>query len=641
MPIHLFFYRNLLLPMLVAGMVCVAGSVAAQVKKDSLAGVTIRGKHIMTDDTRVNDFATGQKIAPIDSATLQQYRLQNVATLLAQQVPVFVKSYSFNGLATVSFRGASAAQSQVLWNGIPIQNAALGVADVSALPVSFMHKVNVVYGGSGSLLGSGNVGGALLLDSDKPVFDTGYRKLTVSGGAGSFGQYQGALNGAKSWKGWYMAANVFVQTARNNYRFTDETDSMRQMTNASLGSKAATLQAAYRINTANTVGLTVWMQQYDRQIPPALFEAASYKQQQDNSLRMVANWQCVQPKHTIYARSSIIRDNVAYQDQAIQLSTSNTVYQYYQEAGLKRRIGEWGQLLVFSPVQVSWIPGSSDTQMQKRAAIAAAYTTSLLRNKLRVSVQSRAEQINATSVFLPGAGVTLRITDWLRLRANAQRSYRMPTLNELYYFPGGNTSLKPEQGWSEDGGYTVSLKTERLTVYHDLSVFNRNIHDWILWLGGAIWTPHNIATVHSRGIETDNKITWQAGQWLLHASAGTSYILSTTESSYIQNDGSVGKQIPYAPRYNGRLNIGFTWRHIFFNYNHSYTGYRFITTDESAYLLPYQSGNFSVMYTLVINGRVFQLNAQYNNAWNAQYSVAGYRPMPMANWLLGLRLDLY
>ena len=99
-----------------------------------------------------------------------------MASLLAQQEPVFVKSYGFNGLATLNFRGSSSAQSQVLWNGVPIQNAALGIADISTLPVSFMAKVNIVYGGSAALWGSGNVGGALMLENETPVFGPGQDK---------------------------------------------------------------------------------------------------------------------------------------------------------------------------------------------------------------------------------------------------------------------------------------------------------------------------------------------------------------------------------------------------------------------------------------------------------------------------------
>ncbi len=553
----------------------IAAAIHAQLKTDSLKAVHIRGKHKPSADTRTNDFASGQKIQSIDSATLQQYRMQSLATMLSQQIPVFVKAYSFNGLATLSFRGASAAQSQVLWNGVPIQNAALGVADVSALPVSFMTKVNIVYGGSGALYGSGNVGGALLLENDKPIFDTAHKRLSISGGAGSFGQYSGAVKAAIAGNRWYLSGNAFAQTAQNNYTYTNASGNEQAMSNGRLQSLAGMLQSACKISTYSILSLSAWYQQYDRQIPPALFESYSVKKQQDNSLRMVADWQHEKGNRMLYAKSSIVNDAISYTDSAVQVSSSNSVMQYYHELGWKQDMGHYGRLLLFSPVQLSWLPSGHDTQKQARIGLAAAYNVKLLNSRLDLSIQSRAERINTTNIFLPGAGAAFRITDWMWLRANIQRTYRMPSLNELYYFPGGNPHLKPEHGWNEDAGYTVKLRTGAFSIYHDLSAFNRNIHDWIIWLGGAVWTPHNIATVHSRGMETDNKITFTTGNWQLHAAAGTAYVLATTTASYIPNDGSVGKQIPYTPRYNGRLNIGFTWRGVYVNYNHTYTGYRF------------------------------------------------------------------
>src|ERR1044072_8579333 len=141
--------------------------------RDTLKEIRVKGKRRqVSNDARINTFAPGQKVTTIDSVTLQQYRFQNIGTLLAQQVPVFVKSYGFNGLATLSFRGASAAQSQVYWNGIPLQNAALGITDISTLGTSSFNKVNIIYGGSSALWGSGNVGGALVLENAQPYFDS-------------------------------------------------------------------------------------------------------------------------------------------------------------------------------------------------------------------------------------------------------------------------------------------------------------------------------------------------------------------------------------------------------------------------------------------------------------------------------------
>ena len=55
-------------------------------------------------------------------------------------------------------------------------------------------------------------------------------------------------------------------------------------------------------------------------------------------------------------------------------------------------------------------------------------------------------------------GAAWQASETLRLRAAAYRGLRLPTLNELYYNPGGNSNLKPEKGWNEDAGYTISIR---------------------------------------------------------------------------------------------------------------------------------------------------------------------------------------
>ncbi|RYZ28377.1 MAG: TonB-dependent receptor, partial [Sphingobacteriales bacterium] len=229
-------------------------------------------------------------------------------------------------------------------------------------------------------------------------------------------------------------------------------------------------------------------------------------------------------------------------------------------------------------------------------------------------------------------------------------------LNELYYFPGGNPDLKPEQGWSQDAGYAFTLglgqlsaasrhdlqRVNRFTFSHEVSLFNRNIQDWIYWLGGAIWTPHNIARVHSRGMETNNKLEWVTGSVTFHVGFNYTYILSTTEASYLPGDGSIGKQIPYTPRYSIQGNAGLQWRDkLFLNYNQTYTGYRFVTTDESQFLEPYSTGNVQATYTLARKQKLLTLSAQVQNIWNTAYEVVNGRPMPGRNFLLQVKMGLF
>jgi vitamin B12 transporter len=616
---------------------------SAQSINDTLHEVNVRAQRKqMSNDERINTFSPGQKKQTIDSLTLQQYQLQSVANLLTQQASVFVKSYGFNGLATLSFRGASAAQSEVLWNGIPIQNAALGIADVSALPVSLMNRVSVVYGGSAALWGSGNVGGALMLENDAPVFDSGHKALSVSGGTGSYGQYMGGLRAGVNNEKWYFCLNAFAQTALNNFSYTDAAGNNMKMPNDALHSGSVLAEGAYKIGEQNIISLTAWYQQDYREIPPALFENYSDKIQQDRSLKILLDWNKQTDKNTWYIKSSFISDYMHYEDSSIALVSRNISYQYYQELGWKRKLDEHNQFLLFSPIQIAWIDLQSpdETKYQTKLAVAGAYEFNYFEHRLNVAADARGEMINNEGVFLPGGDASFALAHWLLLRGNVQRTFRAPTLNELYYNPGGNPSLKPEQGWNEDAGYTIKVKAGDFTLTHDLSVFNRNIRDWILWLGGAIWTPHNIADVHSRGMETENTGEWRLNKWKLHLGINTSYILATTVSSYIINDGSIGKEIPYAPRYSGQLNIGFTYKNLYFNYNHTYTGYRFVTTDESEYIDPYQTGNLQLMYTALVHAHTLQFTGQCNNIWNQQYQVVAFRPMPGINWLLGVKVAI-
>ncbi len=618
----------------------------AQVIKDTLSEVNVRTrrKQKVSNDERINTYSPGQKVTSIDSITLQHYQFQNMANLLSQQVPVFVKSYGFNSLATLNFRGASAAQSQVYWNGIPLQNAGSGIADVSLLPVSLLNKVNVVYGSSSALWGSGNVGGALMVETEHPGYDSaGNFEHTVSGVAGSYNQYQLGIKSGLRTKRFSIGINAFGQTADNDFNYSNGSTSQRTL-NSKLQTGVLMLNSGYRIDSKNELSLTAWYQQYYREIPKALFENVSTKNQRDESLRLLAEWKRTGNKANTYAKIAYLRDNLLYNDDTIRLHSDYNTNQIFAEVGIQYRFSSHHQFLAFVPLQTSWIRRDllNDVKEQNKGAVALAYAFSYFQEKLNISATVRGEVVNDWGAFLPGLNASYQFTNWLKLRGNIQRSFRAPTLNELYYVPGGNEQLQPEEGWNEDVGYALKIgANRRLTFTHDLSLFNRVIDNWIVWFGGAIWTPHNIASVHSRGLETENKLNYKINNNLsVYIGANTSYVLATTLSSYVSNDGSIGKQIPYTPRYNYQANIGFSYKGVFFNYNHTYTGYRFVTVDESQYLLPYNTGNIQVLYTAHVESLPLQFTAQVNNIWNQSYVVVNARPMPGVNWLLGVKASI-
>ncbi len=612
----------------------------AQQMADTLMPVDIKGRHHASADDRVNEFIPGQKVTELDSQLLRQYNMRSMAGLLDQQTATFVKSYGFNSLATLGFRGASAAQSAVYWNGVPLAQASMGIADISTIPVFFMHNASLVMGSNSALWGSGNVGGALLLESGQPRFDSAGHELNIAAGAGSFGQRMAGVTASVWGKKWYFSADFFTQHADNDFNYTGLSGAQTRMTHSSLGSNALQMHLARKLGQRQHVGLHAWMQRYDRDIPPAMFESASAKTQRDDALHLLADWRLHIRNGKIYARASFSNDRLDYKDDIAGIAEKPVSQQYYAEVGWERTFGTTSRLLVFAPVQsqLMWQTNVAAMHSQNRVALAVAYKQELFGRRLQLALNAREEFYMSTQVFCPGADAGFKLADWIVLRGNVQRTYRIPSLNELYYWPGGNIMLKPEQGWNENLGYHMSHTFGPIVLSHDLDWFNRNIRDWIIWLGGAVWTPYNIASVHSRGIETDNKAELRIRSWNFQLGVNTSYVLATTETSYIPNDGSLGQQLPYTPRYNYRFSFTVSHMKTEVGYNHAYTGYRFITTDGSEYLSPYQTGNLRVSWKSTFLSRPLQVYFQYNNIWNASYQVVAFRPMPDANWLAGLSL---
>ncbi len=615
----------------------ISSSVKAQIIADTLQDVDVRSykkQDVGSTESKLNNYGPGQKIITIDSSVLQHYQQQTLATMLARQLPVFVKAYGFNNSATLNFRGASAAQSQVIWEGVPLQNAASGIADVSLMPIFLMDEVHVVYGSSAALLGSGNVGGALVLSSKVPDFKKGDEE-SLSMGYGSFHQHIAALKAQLTQKKWSASLKLFGQSSKNDFNFRSSDGNAHKMINDSLGSISAMLRIDYKADAFNTISVQSWAQSYYRQIPPALFEAYSVKMQQDNALRIVADWKHDRRQHW-YIKTAYLCDALKYQDSTIALQSNAITHHFFAEAGWEKNLSRDSRFLLFVPLQYMFL-NEAENHHQLRTAIAGSFNHSFLQQKLDAALNARAEWIDDKAIFLPGLNGSYQAASWLKLQANVQRTYRNPTLNELYYNPGGNKDLKPEQGWHMDAGYTIQKKIGDHTFFeHSAAAYNRYIKDWIIWLGGAIWTPHNLASVHSRGLESENKLLVQTGslQWRIGASG--SYTRATATTSYITNDNSVGRQIPYTPVWSGVANAGLSWKNFDLNYNYSYTGYRYITSDESQVLQPYYTGNIQLGYSLKSQKTLWRIDVQCQNIADVQYEVVGFRPMPGRNWLFSL-----
>jgi outer membrane receptor for Fe3+-dicitrate len=114
-------------------------------------------------------------------------RFEDAATLLSRLTGVRVLQYGgLGGYATVSIRGSSANQVLLFLDGVPLNNAYLGVANIADLPLGDLQRIEIYRGFSPPHLGSSAIGGAINLVSFGED-DGGESKLTAGATAGSYG----------------------------------------------------------------------------------------------------------------------------------------------------------------------------------------------------------------------------------------------------------------------------------------------------------------------------------------------------------------------------------------------------------------------------------------------------------------------
>ena len=113
-----------------------------------------------------NEANAGARVTHISPAILQANKTRSLAELLTDHTSIYIKSLGTGALSTASFRGTSASQTRVNWNGINITPPLSGTFDFSQIPVFFTDNINLYYGSSHVKNGTGAIGGSVNLFTD-------------------------------------------------------------------------------------------------------------------------------------------------------------------------------------------------------------------------------------------------------------------------------------------------------------------------------------------------------------------------------------------------------------------------------------------------------------------------------------------
>lgn len=612
---------------------------AQQIEPDSIKVL----KEFTIEAPRVSAFSPGLKTTRFDSVTLAQYGQQNLSDLLAGESPIFMKSYGLGSLASSSFRGGGAFHTAVVWNGISINNPINGQLDLALIPLSTSDQVRIQYGGGSVLFGSGAISGIVHLINN-PEFNKG-NTAEINLQAGSYEDFRENVNLQISKSRIVSSLKLANTNARNNFPYRNafsSVDTLVHQSNAALNSQSVISENKFKINRYQTLSLNAWIQNTNREIPPTMLQQQSRASQRDLALRITPEWKIEHKKQIIFVRAAWLREKLIYADPDASLEETTNTEQFVAEAETKIQVSK--NHLVNAGLHYTYSTASHlnypTNPRQNREAAFASWLFSSNNNLFNASISARAELLNKDFVpFTYSAGTNYRIWKWLNWRANFSKNYRIPTFNDLYWVPGGNPNLKPEEGLAGETGLELNSGGKMLKYSAEATVFTRNTENWIMWLPGAwLWGPQNIMHVWSRGLETSQTITLYSGKTTMSLTIMTSYVRSTNTKSKVENDNSVNRQLIYTPMYSGSGKLSVFYKKLAFSYRHNYIGYRYTSSDNTQFLEPFDLGSIHFAYSFNIPSGILGLQCQVHNIWNEAYQVISNRPMPGINFNFGIQL---
>lgn len=600
-------------------------------------------KEVEITGVQTKQFIAGKKVQQFDSLTKQNFSNSNFSELLSVNSPVFVKNYGPGNLSTSSFRGGNASQTAILWNGFNIQNNMLGQNDLSQLPNFIFDDIGIEYGGSAAVWGSGAMGGSIHLNN-KAKFNKGvFTSINIGGGSYSTKKMNSVIHYSSG--KFSFTTKVYLNRSKNNFEYSDTI--IKRQTHSDFIIKGFLQELSYLFLKNNKITVRAWYNSSFRNLPPALWNKKSSASQTDENLKLSADWIYQGKKIVPAVRFAYFNDGLNYTDSAVKIFSESKIKTLISEADVNYYINT-NHKLYFGFNYTNYTSETPNylkpSQSMSKEALLLAYNLNYFEQKLQIDINLRQEFSEAIKIPLTGgAGISYQLLKQVKLKANAAKVYRLPTLNDLYWNPGGNPDLKPEEGFTYEGSFEIKFPYKRFLVETEMTYFNKNISNWIYWVPGPGGnpTPINLMKVYSRGTETSSRVSYTLNKFKTQIGFNSAYVLSTSTESHLENDASVNKQLIYTPRYNYGGSFSIAYNKFGISYYHNYIGYRFTTSDNTSWLKPYQYANLKISHQHTFNKVSFMTALHFNNLYNADYMVIAQRPMPLRNYEISFTLTYH
>lgn len=474
-------------------------------------------------------------------------RTANLADVLSEQTGVQIRqSGGLGSYSSVSLRGSTAQQVQVVVDGMLLNDPVTGGVDMGKLGLHDVSRIQVYPNGAPAQFAQAGIGGVVVLETLGKDIE-GSTRLNL--GAGSFATYKMGLFDSGSHEDVYYWLSLDRQSSDNDFEYpnsrnwfnpNDGANTRRR--NAEYEQDAVSTKLGWEINNTSKLDALIQYNDNEQNVPS------------------IQNWR----NNKAFLTNETLRTQLHYQQQgwmngkihsSHRLIWSDTSERYNNATGL---VG-LGTTDVFTDTDqlgmvntLTWLLGNHTVSAtadvahynyqqhdklgselpdeRERLQIAAAFSHQWLssNSRWRSQVSLRQYRVDDDSDETLGNGTitktsnTNRYNSWQlglshyfadnwEISAGLARQVRVPTLQELYGQQGlfvGNTDLQAEESLN----YEITLRTDQGWGHVELTGFYRDLDPAV----SAIYDARGVGrytnlSAHIYGAEVD--ASWRIYHW--------------------------------------------------------------------------------------------------------------------------------
>ncbi len=652
------------------------GKLMAQDVQDTvvLKSVEIVG---FTADRLFEKEEAGMRETKVDSIVMMEKISSSLSDLLSENTPIFIKNNGRGALATASFRGTAASHTQVVWNGININSPMTGSVDFSLIPVYIIDDINLKHGTASIADNSGGLGGSINI-GNYDTHDTCFTLKYVQG-IGSYHTFNEYLGVGWGNRKISLKTRVYHNYSKNDFTFVNRRIKVYNPVtglyeypidtndNASYKIYGLLQEIYFHINGNNALSVKYWGQRADRSIPQVTSyegpENSNLNNQKDDDNKVVVDWTHYGLKSELVVRSGFSNKHLLYTlrnfvsgvgiiPAIYSVSMSNS---FVNSAKYTYNFSEDFSIEASFDANFHKVSSTDTIQHVGYDAVRQEYSAFMSINKsfwkrLNMTLMMREDLVDGKfAPLIPYLGFDLKIlkkADFI-VKGNIARNYHQPTLNDLYWIPGGNRDLLPENGFGFELGLEYQYVVPDFKIKTEVTGFRNDVNNWIVWIPSfkGYWQPMNISRVLAQGIEASLSAEKSIKNVYIRVSGNYAYNHARNYGDIdVWGEDSYGKQLVYIPLHSANALVNVTYRKFFVTYQFNYYSERYTTSTNDItrrdWLYPYFMSDVFVGKDFNFKNFDFSVELKIYNLLNESYHSVLYRPMPGRNFLLQLVFEI-